>query len=163
MPFRLSIRGSVVALSVLSAAFVAAPVRTAVAEPASARTIPALTAKVQEAIAFRRLQSELMVAALSCHDGRFTNQYNVFVTRFRPALADNARVLKAHFKRLHGPMATRRLDAFITGLANDASLASMGDVRFCTNSLARIEAINYTDQGQTAGRIVEEAELVLDQ
>jgi hypothetical protein len=158
MPFRLSIRGSIIALSVLSAAFVAAPVGTAVAEPASA-----LTAKEQEAVAFRRLQSELMVAALSCHDSRFTDQYNIFVTRFRPALSDNARVLKTYFKRQHGPMATRRLDAFITGLANDASLASMGDANFCTNALARIEAINYTDQGQTAGRIIEEAELVIEQ
>ncbi len=158
MPFRLSIRGSIIALSVLSAAFVAAPVGTAVAEPASA-----LTAKEQEAVAFRRLQSELMVAALSCHDSRFTDQYNIFITRFRPALSDNARVLKTYFKRQHGPMATRRLDAFITGLANDASLASMGDANFCTNALARIEAINYTDQGQTAGRIIEEAELVIEQ
>lgn len=158
MPFRLSIRGSIIALSVLSAAFVAAPVGTAVAEPASA-----LTAKEQEAVAFRRLQSELMVAALSCHDSRFTDQYNIFITRFRPALSDNARVLKTYFKRQQGPMATRRLDAFITGLANDASLASMGDANFCTNALARIEAINYTDQGQTAGRIIEEAELVIEQ
>ena len=128
------------------------------AEPASA-----LTAKEQEAVAFRRLQSELMVAALSCHDSRFADQYNIFITRFRPALSDNARVLKTYFKRQHGPMATRRLDAFITGLANDASLASMGDANFCTNALARIEAINYTDQGQTAGRIIEEAELVIEQ
>ena len=163
MPFRLSIRGSIIALSVLSAAFVAAPVGTAVAEPAAALAISKLTAKEQEAVAFRRLQSELMVAALSCHDSRFADQYNIFITRFRPALSDNARVLKTYFKRQHGPMATRRLDAFITGLANDASLASMGDANFCTNALARIEAINYTDQGQTAGRIIEEAELVIEQ
>ena len=82
-------------------------------------------------------------------------------TTFRPALRTNAQVLKAYFKRLHGPMALRRLDDFITGLANEASLASMGDANFCVNALARFEAVNHTDQDQTASVIVEEADLAL--
>ena len=133
------------------------------AGPALAQQASRLAPAESEAFAFRRLQSELMVAALSCNDMRHRDAYNTFVHRFRPALSENARVLKAYFKRHHGSAATRRLDAFITGLANDASLASMGDRNFCVNALARFEAINRTDEDQTAGRIVEEAELLIDQ
>lgn len=116
----------------------------------------------QEAIAFRRLQSELMVAAVACRDARHRAHYNIFVTRFQSMLGHNARLLKTYFQRLHGPMATRKLDTFITGLANAASLASMSDADFCINALARFEVVNYTDQNQTAGMIVEEADLALD-
>lgn len=157
MPVRFVFRGSIVALSMWSAVVVM-PVRPALADSAKA-----LSGSEQEAFAFRRLQSELMVAALSCRDPRFAGHYNTFVSRFRPALAYNARVLKIYFKRLHGPRATKSLDAFITGLANDASLASMDDTNFCANALTRFEMINNSDPNQTAGRIVEEAELVIDQ
>ena len=85
------------------------------------------------------------------------------MSRFRPALRDNARVLKAYFRRLYGSAGKRKLDDFITRLANEASLDSMGQPHFCANSLARFEAINHADQDQTAGMIVEDAELVLDQ
>ena len=74
-----------------------------------------------EAIAFRKLQSELMVATLSCKDARITAHYNIFVSRFRPALRDNARVLKAYFRRLYGSAGQHKLDDFITRLANEAS------------------------------------------
>ena len=146
-------RGIVAVLTVL----------TCVATPAIAQSMGALNAIEAEAFAFRRLQSELMVAALSCRDSRHHKHYNTFVKRFRPALKTNARVLKAYFNRLHGPMATRKLDDYITQLANEASLASMGDANFCANALRRFEAINRIDADQTAGMIVEEADLVLPQ
>ena len=117
----------------------------------------------QEALAFRRLQSELMVAAIACRDARHRAHYNIFVTRFSSMLGHNGRLLNTYFKRLHGPMARRKLDTFITGLANEASLASMSDADFCVNALARFEVVNFIDQNQTASMIVQEAELVLDQ
>jgi hypothetical protein len=147
-------RGFVAVLTVLSCA---------VATPVVAQAVGALNATEAEAFAFRRLQSELMVAALSCRDTRHHKHYNTFVKRFRPALRTNARVLKAYFTRLHGPMATRKLDDYITQLANEASLASMGDARFCANALRRFDAINHIDSDQTAGMIVQEADLVFPQ
>lgn len=125
-----------------------------VAAPAAAEPASPVSAEEVEAVAFRRLQSELMVAALACNDVRHRTHYNTFVKRFRPTLGDNARVLKAFFKRLHGPMAQKKLDDFITGLANEASLASMGDMKFCVNALIRFETINRTDQDQTASAIL---------
>jgi hypothetical protein len=146
-------RGIVAVLTVLSC----------VATPALAQSTGAFNVTEAEAFAFRRLQSELMVAALSCRDTRHHKHYNTFVKRFRPALKTNARVLKAYFTRLHGPMATRKLDDYITHLANEASLASMGDTNFCANALRRFEAINHIDADQTAGMIVQEADLFLPQ
>lgn len=151
----MSFRGTILALSM--ATLFTAP---AVADPVSARATAA--ERVDEAIAFRRLQSELMVAALACRDARHKAHYNTFVTRFRPMLAENARVLKSHFRRLHGPMAQKRLDSFITGMANEASLASMGDANFCVNALDRFEAINDAGHNQTAAVILEEAELAVE-
>lgn len=147
-------RGILAVLTVLSCA---------AATPAVAQTVGVLNATEAEAFAFRRLQSELMVAALSCRDTRYHKHYNTFVKRFRPALKINARVLQAYFTRLHGPMATRKLDDYITQLANEASLASMADARYCTNALRRFEAINHIDADQTAGMIVQEADLFLPQ
>jgi hypothetical protein len=151
----MSFRGSILALSM--ATLFTAP---AVADPVSTRA--SATERVDEAIAFRRLQSELMVAALACRDARHKAHYNTFVTHFRPMLADNARVLKSHFRRLHGPMAQKRLDSLITGLANEASLDSMGNPRFCINALERFEAVNNAGHNQTAAVILEEAELAVE-
>lgn len=102
------------------------------------------------AIAFRKLQSELMVATLSCNDKRLTAHYNTFVMRYRADLRKNAKILKALFRREHGARGQRMLDNFITGLANQASLDSMEDANFCAKALARFEALDHDTEGQTA-------------
>jgi hypothetical protein len=66
----------------------------------------------------RVLQTELMVAALSCGERQ---RYNTFVTAYQQVLTDRGQALQALFKRTHGTRATTRLNAFITKLANDAS------------------------------------------
>lgn len=83
---------------------------------------------------FRALQSRLMVAALTC-DVR--TQYNDFVVRFQSALARNGRALDGTFRRIYGAAAERQLNRFITELANDDSIASIGDrARFCADAQA---------------------------
>jgi hypothetical protein len=66
----------------------------------------------------RVLQTELMVAALSCDEKQ---RYNSFVTAYRDVLKDRGQALQALFRRAHGAKANTRLNAFITKLANDAS------------------------------------------
>ncbi len=133
------IRGFVAALAI-----VPMMATTALAQDLAARdrtgTVTVAVAE-PEAYAFRKLQSELMVATLSCKDSRFTAHYNTFVTRFRADLRDSGKVLRSYFQRHHGNAAQRRFDEFMTALANDASLASMGDLHFCSKSLAKLEAI----------------------
>jgi hypothetical protein len=85
---------------------------------ASDRDLAALNARV--------LQTELMVAALSCGE---RERYNAFVTTYQQVLADRGQALQALFKRTRGARANTGLNAFITKLANDASqqVRSKGD------------------------------------
>lgn len=66
----------------------------------------------------RVLQTELMVAALSCGQ---RDQYNAFVIAHKPHLQANGAALQKLFKRLHGAKGKSALNAFVTRLANEAS------------------------------------------
>jgi hypothetical protein len=70
------------------------------------------------ALNVRVLQTELMVAALSCGERQ---RYNSFVTTYQKVLTERGQALQALFKRTHGAQGTRRMDAFVTKMANDSS------------------------------------------
>lgn len=71
----------------------------------------------------RALQSQLMVAALSC---RNQPQYNAFVERYRSELQREGQALQRMFQRRHGGAGESRLNALVTRLANESSQLSMG-------------------------------------
>lgn len=87
------------------------------------------------AVHVRMLQSELMVAALSCRDSNpelgMVAQYNDFVRRLSDRLVSHSKVLQAHFQKAFGADGHRRLEAFVTALANDASKRSMTSAGYC--------------------------------
>lgn len=86
---------------------------------------------MMSAMQVRMLQTEMMVAALSCGAA---GQYNAFVRKFAGQLVENGRMLRSHFARTHGKRGSARLDAFVTGLANTASVISIRNSRtFCPN------------------------------
>ncbi|MBK8175915.1 MAG: hypothetical protein IPK66_11800 [Rhodospirillales bacterium] len=70
------------------------------------------------ALNVRVLQTEMMVAALSCGERQ---RYNTFVTDYQTVLTQRGRALQTMFVKTHGNKAEPRLNAFITKLANDAS------------------------------------------
>jgi hypothetical protein len=70
----------------------------------------------------RVLQTELMVAALTC--GQRDN-YNEFATHFRQTLVRQGKNLRSLFSRAYGGSANKKLNTFVTRLANDASQRSM--------------------------------------
>lgn len=85
------------------------------------------------------LQTELVVAALSCNERA---RYNQFVTQFKGEIGKGGRALKAFFDRSYGKDADRRLNAFVTELANEASqrvIAYQGD--FCGDAVKRFDAV----------------------
>jgi hypothetical protein len=84
------------------------------------------------AMEVRALQSQLMVAALSC--GK-TDQYNAFVTRYQRDLGDAYKAVTAHFKRVHGNVqGQKQLDNYITQLANAQSQDGIDQgSTFCPN------------------------------
>jgi hypothetical protein len=97
----------------------------------------------ERALQVRVLQTELMVAALSCQQ---QDPYNAFVTRFQPVLAVHGKALKKYFKRIYGGSSTVQLDEFVTRLANEASLRGMRDLRgFCGDSLTLFKSIEAVE------------------
>jgi len=75
----------------------------------------------RSAVRARVVQSEMMVAALSCG---LRNQYNAVVIEFQTELVSHGQVLRSMFARTHGAGGQIALDRFITKLANDASIRS---------------------------------------
>lgn len=70
----------------------------------------------------RTLQTELMVAALTCKQSK---QYNEFVGKRKKELMANGKSLREYFSRLYGGKSESKLNAFITTLANQVSRRSM--------------------------------------
>ena len=66
--------------------------------------------KDREALSMRLLQTELMVAALSCQR---KSDYNAFIRRFEKELVVHGRNLKRIFKRTYGGK-SRQLESFVT-------------------------------------------------
>jgi hypothetical protein len=69
----------------------------------------------------RVLQSELVVAALNCHE---SSQYNAFVQRFQPQLVASGVAFRNYFNRLYGPYGEQVMDEMVTKLANIAVMRS---------------------------------------
>jgi len=77
-----------------------------------------------EKIAFdiRALQSQLVVAALSCG---LQDDYNGFVRKYQSDLATAFRNVHGHFRRTSGSRHQQDLDQYITNLANGQSQMSI--------------------------------------
>ena len=114
------------------------------ADAAHAQGVPA-NVREQTAFDVRFLQTEFMVAALSCGRPDYQAYYNTFVTRFGAPLKRHADVLKSHFTREYGKQGLNRLDSFATKLANEASLRSMQQVTFCQDTGLVMERVAALD------------------
>lgn len=104
------------------------------AVPAAAAPTNCLSAAEHRASLVRQLQTELMVAALSCArhpSASLTGRYNAFVHKFGKDLSSNAEVLRGYFSRAYGKAQARQFDAYITALANEASRRSMVQPQLC--------------------------------
>jgi hypothetical protein len=76
------------------------------------------TSEEMDALNARVLQSDLMVAALSC--GQQKN-YNLFVSHFKDELAHSGKKLREYFHRNYPHTSEASLNSFVTRLANNAS------------------------------------------
>ena len=72
----------------------------------------------KNAFMIRALQTELMVAALTC---QIRPEYNAFVTQFKKTIVRNGAALRSYYSRNFGEESERRLNAYVTQLANKAS------------------------------------------
>ncbi|MGH8508769.1 MAG: hypothetical protein ACREVH_08640 [Gammaproteobacteria bacterium] len=98
----------------------------------SASADPCRGSVEQSALNTRALQTELMVAALSCGN---KIHYNAFVKKYQGDLVKHGRSLQSLFQRKHGAAGRKNLNTFITRLANEAShRSSVTHAAFCANS-----------------------------
>ncbi len=94
--------------------------------PAAAASDPPVS---HPAVAAKKLQTDLMVAALYCNEKQ---RYNEFVRRFEPQIAAQGNTLKQLFRQTHGNAGTTALNTAVTRMANEASERTMADpTGFC--------------------------------
>lgn len=107
--------------------------------PQGAAALTCAEPREQSALQMRVLQTEFMIAALSCP---IRSEYNEFVEKFRGELRVQGKALRGFFTRMHGGASERRLNRFVTRMANEASHrgATYG-ATFCADAAARFNAV----------------------
>lgn len=96
----------------------------------------------------RALQTDLMVAALTCGA---KPEYNSFARKFQNTLIDHGVALKALFRDLHGKGAEKALNAYITALANRASQRSISSRdQYCERTIRTFTALTGLKPSQLA-------------
>lgn len=111
----------------------------------SATAYPCAKSEEMDAIRVRALQTELMMAGLSCNA---KNHYNGFVKNNRSELKHYAKSLRSYFERNFSNNAQSEMDEFITKLANDSSKRSLrsGAKSFCSNANTLFTTVAKTDE-----------------
>jgi hypothetical protein len=135
----------------LSTAFIALSLGSGLA---FAQQQQCLTREEAVAVKARVLQTELMVATLSC--ARAIDQsghYNAFIDRHSAELQRFNRVLQQHFTRLGTGNPQRRYDTFATALANDASNRSMASQSFCEETVKQFEDVAHIARGKLGDHV----------
>ena len=123
------LRGAIAAVT-LVAGLVAAPAAFAADTAATKERVP---------LRVRVLQSDMMVAALSCD---LRNHYNEAVRRFQAELVLHGRHLRSFFDRVYGKSGQRELDRFVTSMANTASSRSIAKgAAYCTSAEQMMNAV----------------------
>lgn len=95
-----------------------------------------------EASHVRQLQTEFMVAALTCETHPTVDligKYNAFVKKYQKELGGNAKELKGHFARNYGGSQSKVFDSYMTTLANDASTRGKQSPAFCEMTDLKID------------------------
>lgn len=115
-----------------------------------------LTRDEAVAVKARVMQTELMVAMLSCVRAvDQSSKYNAFVERHSAEIQRYNRVIQQHFARVGGGNPQRRYDTFTTALANAASNRSMANPTFCHDTTELFESVVRIERGKL-GEAVEE-------
>ncbi len=115
-----------------------------------------LTAEEATAIKARMLQTELMVATLSCRRAiSHEADYNAFMDRHSAELRRYNQVIQQHFGRVGGGNPQRRYDSFTTALANDASNRSLASPNFCDETHKLFEMAGSIQRGRLGAHMSE--------
>ena len=102
----------------------------------------------KQAFMVRALQTELMVAALTC---KIRPDYNTFVSRFKSSLVRNGKVLRSYYKLQFGVESEKHLNAYVTKLANKASQRTINArVDYCDQAKQLFAEVLVSEAGLLA-------------
>jgi protein-tyrosine-phosphatase len=102
----------------------------------------------EAALQARVLQTELMVAALTCNA---KPSYNSFAKKFSTELVRHGRQLRNYFARTYGGRANSELNRFVTELANEASTRSvLVSSSYCADAREKFDEVLALDRNQLA-------------
>ena len=93
-----------------------------------------MTSKEMRSERVRALQSMLMFAALKCiHKPHLETEdnYNAIMRRHSKDLAAHSYIVQDYFRRTHGAAHRQRLHKYTTRMANQYSINSFSDKKFC--------------------------------
>jgi len=133
---------------------VALVVAGSMAMAASAGAADRCVAKADaQALSTRLVQTELMVAALSCDASQ---RYNAFVRKYQADLvAGNKRMLR-FFQSRYGAQGTKRNHDFVTRTANESSERSLRQIDdFCAAATRSFDRADSIDRRQFAAFVQE--------
>ena len=85
----------------------------------------------EKSVYVRSLQTNLMVAALTCND---SGPYNDFIHQFQPVLIKDSKQLQAFYTKTQGKAGANELNSFVTQLANDESQRSIQTAGYCDSA-----------------------------
>lgn len=88
----------------------------------------------EAALQVRLLQTELMVGGLACN---LRQDYNLFAVDFGSPLRQHGHILKRFYARSYGVQGERRLNRFVTRLANETALRRGRDADGFCRTVAR--------------------------
>ena len=97
-----------------------------------------ISEKERASLEMRLMQSELMVAALSCSSA---DSYNAFVSRYKSELTASGKTMQDLFKRVHGGNAFTQINSFVTRVANEASLKMALNSHFCEEAAQTFQVL----------------------
>jgi hypothetical protein len=98
---------------------------------AQAQTVACKRNADEKAVYIRSLQTDLMVAALTCND---SDPYNQFINQFKPVLMKDSKQLQSFYSKTDGKAGANELNSFVTQLANDESQRSIQTVGYCDSA-----------------------------
>jgi hypothetical protein len=105
---------------------------------AQAQTVACKRNADEKAVYIRSLQTDLMVAALTCSD---SEPYNQFINQFKPVLMKDSKQLQTFYTRTDGKAGANELNSFVTQLANDESQKSIQTPGYCDNANQLFNAV----------------------
>lgn len=95
----------------------------------------------------RQLQTELMVSALKCvgHPADLSGRYNTFIHKFGREISSTSDTLRGYFSRSYGSGHARKMDAYVTTLANEAVISTINDTGFCDHMTPVFDKVMVLD------------------